>query len=387
MRCSQLLERFGRSAFSLNGYSGCWQSCRAYATQITELEASSSNADALIFAACVLQRLPILRPAVPPHHAQHLIWSRQRGLESGTLKDYPEAATKGRGDMGSKQEKQDLRTFSPVPSLTSADDSGDVRSMRRRLSEGLYLVVRNTNRGDHQQHPQQLGQRQAGEGSSPPGPGSSGGALEDLRGGRGGSGSSSSSSSEGHGGGSWAFPLAANTGEESISETAHRALHAVIGRSHPVFFVGKAPMAHLVGPRRGIKTFFMLAQTVDDPWDIRLVEGGPAQEFAWVTKQELLETYLSDARLRELVSKMLSAKAASAAAPVNIGSDNPDKNSPQSAALAPSTTNRTRIPPSCSKSQKFCSKSGYCRRRRLGAKWLDAAAKAAVDATRGVGDA
>ncbi|GIL86979.1 hypothetical protein Vretifemale_15169 [Volvox reticuliferus] len=158
--------------------------------------------------------------------------------------------------------------------------------MRRQLNEALYLVVRS--RGGHQGDVQAQGQEQRhgkGAGPSPASPGAD----------RGGSDA----------GGTWGFPLATHTGEESISDTAQRALHSTIGRSHPVFFVGKAPMAHLRAPQTGGKIFFMLAQAVDDPWALRLVEGSTAQDYAWVTKQELLTTYLSDARLRELVRKML----------------------------------------------------------------------------------
>ncbi|GLC38024.1 hypothetical protein PLESTB_000445000 [Pleodorina starrii] len=285
MRCSQVLETLRRSIVTTSGSSSCWQAARAYASPSAEAAsatattaAASDGEDVPVFAACVLQRLPLLRPQLAPHHGQHLIWSRQRGLETGELKDYPEAATRGRGDAGSKQEKQDLRTFSPVPSETIADSSGDVRSMRRRLSEGLYLVVRSGG--------------QQGQGAAP-GPASTAAPPQGAAD-RGGGG----------GGGVWGFPSAAHTGEESISDTAQRALHSVIGRSHPVFFVGRAPMAHLAARTKG-KTFFMLAQTVDDPWDMRLVEGAPAQDYAWATKQELLSSYLTDARTRELVSKML----------------------------------------------------------------------------------
>ncbi|GLI69204.1 hypothetical protein VaNZ11_013777 [Volvox africanus] len=291
MRCSQIIEVLGYN-ISLNNASRGWQAARAYSESSAQ-EAIATSVDIPIYAACVLQRLPILRPAVPPHHAQQLIWSRQRGLETGEYKDYPESATKGRGDAGSKQEKQDLRTFTPVPSVTSADTSGEVRSMRRQLSEALYLVVRSQGgrQGDVQAQAQAQAQEQEqkegkGIGPSPATPGAADPGGCDI-------------------GGTWGFPVAANAGEESISDTAQRALHSVIGRSHPVFFVGKAPMAHLTAPQRRGKTFFMLAQAVDDPWGLRIVEGSPAKDYAWVTKQELLSTYLSDARLRELIRKML----------------------------------------------------------------------------------
>ncbi|GFR40799.1 hypothetical protein Agub_g1416 [Astrephomene gubernaculifera] len=239
---------------------------RAYAAAATTSgdEPSVSGGDGQpIFAACVLQRMPLVRSQAPTSHAEHLVLSRQRALETGEIKDYPQVAASSRDEGASKSQQQDLRTFNPVPSVTAADASGDVRSMRRALSESLYLVVRS-----------------------------------------GASGKAAAGSSSG-GGGEWSFPAAANTAQESISDTAQRALLSTIGRSHPVFFVGNAPMAHLRALPQGT-TFFMLAQAVDDPWDIKLAEGASAREYAWVTKRELLSGgYLADARLRELLSKML----------------------------------------------------------------------------------
>ncbi|KAG2433482.1 hypothetical protein HYH02_012600 [Chlamydomonas schloesseri] len=221
-------------------------------------DAASTSGESPVIAACVLQRLPLVRPRLSSEEQAQLAWERQRALQTGELKDYPQnVAPTGKDDAGSKQQQQqDLRTFDPVPSTTAADSSGDVSTMRRRLADSVYLVVRG-------------------------GPAAGGG-----------------------GGGEWSFPQAVNTGEESISDTAQRALSSAIGRSHPVYFIGNAPMGHVRAVPSGT-AFFMLAQVVDDPWDTQLLPGA-AKEFAWVTKQELLTgPYLADARLKELVSKML----------------------------------------------------------------------------------
>lgn len=53
----------------------------------------------------------------------------------------------------------------------------------------------------------------------------------------------------------------------------------------------------------------MLAQVVDDPWGpLKLVggKGGGASDYAWVTRQELVGGYLGDARLADLLPRMLS---------------------------------------------------------------------------------
>ncbi|KXZ44289.1 hypothetical protein GPECTOR_70g520 [Gonium pectorale] len=180
-------------------------------------------------------------------------------------------------DPAAKKKEQDTRSFVPVPTVTGADARGDLRSMRRCLTDSLYLLVRNA------------------------------AAATAATGGRTGAtaaGGKSGAAASGDAGGGWGFPTAAHTGEESISDTAHRALFSSLSRSHPVYFIGNAPMAHLPARPKG-NTFFLLAQAVDDPWDTKVATAG-AQEYAWLTKQELLTGgYLTDARLRELVSKML----------------------------------------------------------------------------------
>ncbi|KAG2498162.1 hypothetical protein HYH03_003919 [Edaphochlamys debaryana] len=201
---------------------------------------------------------------MPSDQAEHLVRSRQHALETGELKDYPQVSV-GKKEAGAKQQQQQAqKSFNPVPTETAADASGDVRTMRRRLAESLYLVVR------------------GGAGAAAAGGGGSSGA----------------------GTGGWDFPAVAHKEGESISDTAQRALASAIGRAHPVLFIGAAPMAHLRAQPKGT-TFFLLAQAIDDPWDVRLAAGAAASEFAWVTKQELLGSYLGDARMRELVAKML----------------------------------------------------------------------------------
>lgn len=49
----------------------------------------------------------------------------------------------------------------------------------------------------------------------------------------------------------------------------------------------------------------MLAQVVDDPWDGQaLVEGCPARDWVWATREEAAQRYLGP-RLGELAGRML----------------------------------------------------------------------------------
>lgn len=110
--------------------------------------------------------------------------------------------------------------------------------------------------------------------------------------------------------GGWGFPAAENSASESIRQTADRALTATIGRRHPIYPIGNAPMGHLVSQADGSSTYFLLSQVVDDPWVVALSAAADAADYAWLTKAELLAAdggYVRDARLRELLSKMLAA--------------------------------------------------------------------------------
>ena len=116
-------------------------------------------------------------------------------------------------------------------------------------------------------------------------------------------------------------------------QTGERALSTTIGRAHPIFFVGNAPMGHLPSIPRGRSAFFMLAQVVGEPWECSLKD--PAcQDWAWVSSMKLgvlihtmdlspcfcsspclfissqvakdeLHSFIEDPRLRDLAVRML----------------------------------------------------------------------------------
>ncbi|MEW5317072.1 MAG: hypothetical protein WDW38_008403 [Sanguina aurantia] len=207
-----------------------------------------------IQAACVLERLPILMPPPEPWELEHAAYMWKQEMARGELKSYPRPA-KATGEEDRKADLgQELRQFTPGKRTTAADASGSTSTMKRCLEERLFMLVRRSTAGGQ------------------PGP--------------------------------WHFPMARIAERESISGAAKRALHDVIGRAHPVFFIGKAPMAHLIHHMTGKCTFFHLAQVVDDPWEVKLQASCGVDEHAWVTKSELPE-FLKDARMNELVQRML----------------------------------------------------------------------------------
>ncbi len=154
-------------------------------------------------------------------------------------------------------------------------------------------------------------------------------------------GSSSGSSKDG-----WVFPHVLHKEGETIRAAGERALRESVGVAE-AFFIGNAPMAHHPlgggggggssgaasssgttgassgaseralhtsaaaghaassggGSSEGDAMFFMLAQVVNDPWQVELREAF-ASDHAWVTVEEL-PGYLKDDRLVELARKML----------------------------------------------------------------------------------
>lgn len=106
--------------------------------------------------------------------------------------------------------EEQAASLKPVPRITPADLSGDLRSMKRRLDQRLYLMIKHK------------GQEAAGEAAA---------AEEQLP------------------AGSWTFPRARNLPEETLRQTANRALTAAIGRRQPMYPLGNAPMGHLLRRR------------------------------------------------------------------------------------------------------------------------------------------
>mmetsp|Transcript_38496 Transcript_38496/g.85718 ORF Transcript_38496/g.85718 Transcript_38496/m.85718 type:complete len:274 (-) Transcript_38496:31-852(-) len=217
-----------------------------------------------IYAACVLERLPVVMPTPPDQDLADEAWLRQRNIAARVYKEYPQKVKQSAGTGGDsatsapKPDDKDLRPFSPAPLRTPADESGDIRTMRRALDRHLYLLVRT-----HQ-----------AAGSSAPSP--------------------------------WSFPMVQvnRGGGESLSDAGKRAAYGAVGRAHPLYFVGNAPMAHLPLLPAGGSVFFMLAQVVGEPWSMKLVPGTGAADHAWVTREEI-GGLVNDPRLQELVSRML----------------------------------------------------------------------------------
>jgi ADP-ribose pyrophosphatase YjhB (NUDIX family) len=268
-----------------------------------------------VYAAVVLERLPIVRPPPPEWEAEYYAWAEARRLQSNFYKEYPAKAQKSGGGGGSGGRQDDeaaAAAFSPVPVETAADGSGDVRTMKRRLRDKLVLLVR----------------QQA-----------------ECAPGLGGGGSGSAGSGKAAVGGSWAFPHVKVGPGETLRGAAERALSECLGAAAEAFFIGNAPMAHYPlggaaaaaadGSGGGDNTrssstssssaaqrrkqqkqaqaqqqpqlpavFFMLAQAVNDPWDAAPLPGF-ASDHAWLAADELPQYVGGAPGLADLARRML----------------------------------------------------------------------------------
>ncbi|MBA0625010.1 hypothetical protein Godav_010269 [Gossypium davidsonii] len=90
----------------------------------------------------------------------------------------------------------------------------------------------------------------------------------------------------------WHFPEKVYDSEETLRKCAESALAFVLGDLSHTYFVGNAPMGHMVIQQmenvpEPSKRFFFKSQVIDtNKFDIQKCE-----DFVWVTKNELLEYF------------------------------------------------------------------------------------------------
>ncbi|XP_027336518.1 39S ribosomal protein L46, mitochondrial isoform X3 [Abrus precatorius] len=103
----------------------------------------------------------------------------------------------------------------------------------------------------------------------------------------------------------WHFPEKVYESEDTMRKCAESALKSVIGDLSNTYFVGNAPMGHMVvqpteeqSESTSFKRFFFKSQVIaKNKFDI-----GKCKDFVWVTKDELVEYFPEQA---EFFSKMI----------------------------------------------------------------------------------
>ncbi|XWS46156.1 hypothetical protein CRYUN_Cryun14cG0039400 [Craigia yunnanensis] len=145
--------------------------------------------------------------------------------------------------------------YVPAPRITEADKMNDRKSLQRALDRRLYLLLYGNTYGAPSGKPV------------------------------------------------WHFPEKVYDLEETLRKCAESALESVIGDLSHTYFVGNAPMGHMVIQQmenvpEPYKQFFFKSQVIDsNKFNI-----GKCEDFVWVTKDELLEYFPEQA---EFLKKMI----------------------------------------------------------------------------------
>jgi large subunit ribosomal protein L46 len=214
---------------------------RALAAAAAAAEPSASAA-AAIHVAVVFERLPVIMPPPAEWEAEYMAWADARA--AAAAKPLPPLFTDAKASAADAAGGGAAR-WAPAPRETAADAAGDRASLRRRLDQRLFMLV------------------------------------------RGGSG--------GGGGGGWGFPRVALRPGETTRAGAERALAKALGPDAggvQPYFVGNAPAGH--APLSGSDAagaggllFFHRCQLVKGT--PALAAGAAWRELLWAARDELGE--------------------------------------------------------------------------------------------------
>ncbi|KAM0824740.1 hypothetical protein ACQ4PT_069998 [Festuca glaucescens] len=201
---------------------------------------SASTAEGKIVASVIFERLPVVIPKINPvvyaFQEFSFRWRQQY------RRKYPDdvlgkAEARGKGDY--------QIDYVPAPRITEADKINDRKSLQRALDNKLYLLLFGKTFGAPDGKPV------------------------------------------------WHFPEKVYENEDTLRLCAESALKSVLGGLDNTYFVGNAPMAHMVAEQTedasvsSFKRFFFKSQVIGTTkLDIRKCE-----DHVWVTKDELLEYF------------------------------------------------------------------------------------------------
>ncbi|XP_039043616.1 54S ribosomal protein L17, mitochondrial-like [Hibiscus syriacus] len=202
-----------------------------------------------IVASVLLERLPVviskLDPVVYAFQEFSFRWRQQY------RRKYPDdfldmSKTRGKGDY--------QIDYVPAPRITEADKTKDRKSLQRALDRRLYLLLYGNSNGAPSRKPV------------------------------------------------WHFPEKVYDSEETLRKCAESALESVLGDLSHTYFVGNAPMGHMVIKQtenmpEPYKRFFFKSQVIDtNKFNIQ-----KGEDFVWVTKDELLEYFPEQAEFFKMM--------------------------------------------------------------------------------------
>ncbi|GMH24492.1 hypothetical protein Nepgr_026335 [Nepenthes gracilis] len=213
---------------------------------------SKSSKSEKIIASVLFERLPVVIPKIDPvvyaFQEFSFRWKQQyRRIYPDEF--YKKYESRGKGDY--------QIDYVPAPRITEADKTNDRRSLQRALDRRLYLLLYGTIYGAQSEMPV------------------------------------------------WHFPEKVYESEETLRKCAESALKSIIGDLSQTYFVGNAPMAHMVvqppgstGDHPSFKRFFFKSQVIaTNKFNI-----GKCKDYVWVTKDELMEYFPEQA---EFLNQMI----------------------------------------------------------------------------------
>ena len=196
-----------------------------------------SVADRPLIANMIVERLPVVTPEPEAWEVEYRSWSEERRAKF--LRELPNDLVDPKGEFEELVDPEESR-FTPASRETPADVSGDERTLKRKLDQFLFLVVRDAATN------------------------------------------------------AWGFPRLVNPedGATTMRATAKAAMDACVGDSIETFLVGNAPAGHWPEPTtpgaaggEGGTNFYHRAQWLEG--DLRLTE--KYSDFKWLTKVPILQ--------------------------------------------------------------------------------------------------
>ena len=221
-----------------------------------------SVADRPLIANMIVERLPVVTPEPEAWEVEYRSWSEERRAKF--LRTLPNDLVDPKGEFEELVDPEESQ-FSPASRETPADVSGDARTLKRKLDQFLFLVVRDA-------------------------------ATK-----------------------TWGFPRLVNPedGATTMRATAKAAMDACVGDSIETFLVGNAPAGHWPEPTtpgaaggEGGTNFYHRAQWLEG--DLRLTE--KYSDFKWLTKVPILQREPARAchrRVRARIARVGDRRAAS----------------------------------------------------------------------------
>ncbi|KAE7999437.1 hypothetical protein FH972_003870 [Carpinus fangiana] len=205
-----------------------------------------------ILASVLFERLPVIIPKIDPAVYAFQEFSFRWGQQY--RRRYPDELLDKSNSRGKGDYQMD---YEPAPRITEADKKNDKKSLQRALDRRLYLLLYSKAYGATSEKPV------------------------------------------------WHFPEKVYESENTLRKCAESALESVIGDLSHTYFVGNAPMGHMViQPKENesdfpsFKRFFFKSQVIAT----NKLEIGKCEDFVWVTKDELLEYFPEQA---DYLSKMI----------------------------------------------------------------------------------